>query len=47
VPTDKATAYVLTMHALTVIPITLLGAALVRPAFPRLFRRHETLEEPV
>ena len=39
VPTDKATAYVLTMHALTVIPITLLGAALVRPAFPRLFRR--------
>ena len=40
VPTDKATAYVLTMHALTVIPITLLGAALVRPAFPRLFRRH-------
>ena len=47
VPADKATAYVLTMHALTVIPITLLGVALVRPAFPRLFRRHETLEEPV
>ena len=48
VPTDKATAYVLTMHALTVIPVTLLGAALVRPAFPRLFRRHETAtaEEP-
>jgi uncharacterized protein (TIRG00374 family) len=47
VPADKATAYVLTMHALTVIPITLLGVALVRPAFPRLFRRQETLEEPV
>jgi uncharacterized protein (TIRG00374 family) len=49
VPGDKATAYVLTMHALTVIPVTLLGAALVRPAFPRLFRRHETAtaEEPV
>ena len=39
VPTDKASAYVLTMHALTVVPITLLGAALVSPAFPRLFRR--------
>jgi len=38
VPPDKATAYVLTMHALTVLPITLLGAFLVRPAFPRLFR---------
>jgi uncharacterized protein (TIRG00374 family) len=39
VPGDKATAYVLTMHALTVIPVTILGAVLVRPAFPRLFRR--------
>ena len=38
IPTDKATAYVLTMHALTVVPITLLGAVLVRPAFPGLFR---------
>jgi glycosyltransferase 2 family protein len=46
VPTDKATAYVLTMHALTVLPVTLLGAALVRPAFPRVFRRHEAAEEP-
>jgi uncharacterized protein (TIRG00374 family) len=35
----KATAYVLTMHALTVLPVTLLGAALVRPAFPRLRAR--------
>lgn len=32
----KATAYVITMHALTVLPVTVLGAALVRPAFPRL-----------
>jgi uncharacterized protein (TIRG00374 family) len=47
VPTDKATAYVLTMHALTVIPVTLLGAALFRPAFPRLFRRQATAQEPV
>ena len=37
IPTDKATAYVLTMHALTVVPITLLGAVLVRPAFPGPF----------
>jgi uncharacterized protein (TIRG00374 family) len=41
VPTDKASAYVLTMHALTVLPITLLGAILVSPAFPRLFRRRK------
>ncbi|MEO8290883.1 MAG: lysylphosphatidylglycerol synthase transmembrane domain-containing protein [Gaiellaceae bacterium] len=39
VPTDKATAFVITMHVLTVIPVTLLGAVLVRPAFPGLFRR--------
>jgi glycosyltransferase 2 family protein len=35
---DTATAYVLTMHALVVVPVTLLGALLVRPALPRLFR---------
>jgi uncharacterized protein (TIRG00374 family) len=45
IPTNTATAYVLTMHALTVVPITLLGAILVRPAFPRLFRRHKPAEE--
>jgi uncharacterized membrane protein YbhN (UPF0104 family) len=39
VPDDKATAYVLTIHALAVLPITLLGLALVRPAFPRLGRK--------
>jgi uncharacterized protein (TIRG00374 family) len=33
-----ATAYVLTMHALIVLPVTLLGAALLRPALPRIFR---------
>jgi uncharacterized protein (TIRG00374 family) len=37
---DKATAYVLTMHALAVIPVTLMGAILVSPAFPRLLGRH-------
>ena len=31
VPEHTATAYVLTMHALTVLPVTLLGALLVRP----------------
>jgi uncharacterized protein (TIRG00374 family) len=41
---DKATAYVLTMHALAVLPVTILGALMVRPAFPRLRRRHR--EEP-
>lgn len=44
---DKATAYVLTMHALVVLPVTLLGAALVRPAFPRLRGRSgEAAREP-
>lgn len=38
VPENTATAYVLTMHALTVLPVTVLGALLVRPALPRLFR---------
>jgi glycosyltransferase 2 family protein len=33
-----ATAYVLTMHALLVLPVTILGALLLRPALPRLFR---------
>jgi uncharacterized protein (TIRG00374 family) len=40
VPADKATAYVLTMHALAVLPVTIMGAVLVRPAFPRLRGRH-------
>ena len=35
---ETASAYVITMHALIVVPITLLGACLVRPALPRLFR---------
>lgn len=44
---DKATAYVLTMHALAVIPVTLMGAVLVSPAFPRLLgRRREPAREP-
>lgn len=32
-----ATGYVLTVHAFTVVPITLVGAILFRAAFPRLF----------
>ena len=43
---DKATAYVLTMHALAVIPVTLMGAILISPAFPRLLgRRREPAQE--
>jgi uncharacterized protein (TIRG00374 family) len=39
---DSATAYVVTVHAVAVLPVTLLGAAMVRPAFPRLRgRTHE------
>jgi glycosyltransferase 2 family protein len=46
VDADKATAYVLTMHALAVIPVTLMGAILVSPAFPRLLgRRREPAQE--
>ena len=41
---DKATAYVLTMHALAVLPVTIMGAILVSPAFPRLLGRRR--EEP-
>jgi glycosyltransferase 2 family protein len=40
-----ATAYVLTMHALVVLPVTILGALLVRPALPRLFRGRHTAGE--
>ncbi len=42
---DTATAYVLTLHALTVVPITLLGALLLRRAFPRL-RRSKAARAP-
>ena len=43
---DKATAYVLTMHALAVLPVTIMGAVLVSPAFPRLLgRRREPAQE--
>jgi uncharacterized protein (TIRG00374 family) len=43
---DKATAYVLTMHALAVLPVTIMGAILVSPAFPRLLgRRREPARE--
>jgi uncharacterized protein (TIRG00374 family) len=43
---DKATAYVLTMHALAVLPVTIMGAVLLSPAFPRLRgRRREPARE--
>jgi uncharacterized protein (TIRG00374 family) len=38
IPTSEATAYVLTVHLLTVVPITLFGAALLWRAFPLLRR---------
>jgi glycosyltransferase 2 family protein len=38
VPENTATAYVLTMHALAVLPVTIMGALLLRPALPRFFR---------
>ena len=44
---DKATAYVLTMHALTVLPVTILGAFLALPAFPRLRGRRAAPEAAV
>jgi uncharacterized protein (TIRG00374 family) len=46
IETHKATAYVLTMHALTVIPITLVGGFLLLPAFPRVFRRRRKEQAP-
>jgi glycosyltransferase 2 family protein len=46
VPEDTATAYVLTMHALTVLPVTILGALLVRPALPRAFRGRRESQAP-
>jgi uncharacterized protein (TIRG00374 family) len=38
---STASAYVLTMHALIVLPVTILGAFLVKPALPRLFGARE------
>lgn len=39
ISTLNASAYVLTVHALTVLPITIVGAVLLRVAFPRLRAR--------
>jgi hypothetical protein len=33
------------MHALIVLPVTILGALLVRPALPRLFRSRAAARE--
>jgi len=49
VPVAKASAYVITMHALAVLPVTIMGAILVSPAFPRLRGRRrgsEAAQEP-
>jgi uncharacterized protein (TIRG00374 family) len=43
---DVGTPYVLTVHAMVVIPVTILGAIFLRSAFPRLFdRRREAVQE--
>src|SRR5688572_14973327 len=49
VPIAKASAYVITMHALAVLPVTIMGAILISPAFPRLRgrrRNSEAAQEP-
>lgn len=47
VPPDVGTPYVLTVHALVVIPVTILGAIFLRSSFPRVFgpKRAEQLAE--
>lgn len=39
VTAEAGTPYVLTVHAMVVIPVTILGAIFLRSAFPRLFNR--------
>ena len=36
VPSELAAPYVLTVHAMVVLPVTILGALFLRRAFPRL-----------
>lgn len=38
VPAEVGTPFVLTVHAMVVIPVTLLGVLFLRSAFPRVFR---------
>jgi uncharacterized protein (TIRG00374 family) len=47
VPEELGTPYVLTVHALVVLPVTILGAVFLRSAFPKVFgaRRKETVTE--
>jgi hypothetical protein len=40
VPSDLGTPYVLTVHGLVVIPVTILGVIFLRSAFPRVFGVH-------
>jgi uncharacterized protein (TIRG00374 family) len=44
VPETQATAYVLTMHAFTVVPVTIAGLFMVRTAFPTFFGRRRATE---
>jgi len=52
VPDQIGTPYVLTVHALVVLPVTILGAIFVRSSFPLVFRSRrrgavqETITEP-
>jgi hypothetical protein len=47
VPDTLGTPYVLTVHALVVVPVTILGAIFLRTAFPRVFgaRRDRSAQE--
>lgn len=45
VPSAVGTPYVLTVHALVVLPITILGALFLRSAFPRVFRAQEPVPD--
>lgn len=47
VPEELGTPYVLTVHALVVLPVTILGAVFLRSAFPKVFgaSRKETVTE--
>ncbi len=47
VPTELGAPYVLTVHAMVVIPITILGIVFLRWAFPRAFSLRRSEPEPV
>jgi glycosyltransferase 2 family protein len=47
VPEELGTPYVLTVHAMVVIPVTILGAVFLRFAFPRVFGARSRESEPI